>query len=119
MDDTKTIIDPTSQDSLEDQVIPEEVAEETVNDQTQDFLNLESLVKTYVEKIDKLQKEIHEKTEMVNDALLAVYEIPKDYVDFFCKIRRYEPSREQKSVLMNRNISKAEFGVKKMELAKC
>ncbi len=57
--------------------------------------------------------------EMVNDALLAVYEIPKDYVDFFCKIRRYEPSREQKSVLMNRNISKAEFGVKKMELAKC
>ncbi len=68
MDDTKTIIDPTSQDSLEDQVIPEEVAEETVNDQTQDFLNLESLVKTYVEKIDKLQKEIHEKTEMVNDA---------------------------------------------------
>lgn len=41
---------------------------EIINDQTEDFLNLESLIKTYVEKLDKLQKEIHEKTTMINDA---------------------------------------------------
>ena len=33
---------------------------EIVNEETDDFLNLESLIKTYVAKLDKLQKEIHE-----------------------------------------------------------
>lgn len=41
---------------------------EIINDQTEDFLNLESLIKTYVEKLDKLQKEIREKTTIINDA---------------------------------------------------
>ncbi|MGB9637339.1 MAG: hypothetical protein ACPLY7_00895 [Microgenomates group bacterium] len=40
-----------------------------VNVQTEDFLNLESLVKTYVAKIAELEKELRTKSQILTDAL--------------------------------------------------
>lgn len=39
-----------------------------MNDKTEEFLNLESLIKTYAAKIDGLQKELKEKNQMLKDA---------------------------------------------------
>lgn len=55
--------------------------------------------------------------EMVNDALLAVYEVPEDYLDIFLRNRKYQPDSYQMSLLTNKEIKGAEFGIKKMELA--
>lgn len=38
------------------------------NDKAEEFLNLESLIKTYAGKIDSLKKELKEKTQMMKDA---------------------------------------------------
>jgi len=40
----------------------------TPNQATTDFLNLENLVKSYVAKIDASEKELKEKSQMLNDA---------------------------------------------------
>ncbi len=40
-----------------------------MTDQAQDFLNLEELIRNYVAKIEAVEKELHEKTSMLNDAL--------------------------------------------------
>lgn len=40
-----------------------------VNAQTEDFLNLESLVKTYAAKVADLEKELRDKSQMLTDAL--------------------------------------------------
>jgi hypothetical protein len=54
---------------------------------------------------------------MVNDALLAVCEVPEDYVEFFLKNNRYTPDSIQMSQLADKSIRRADFGIKKMELA--
>jgi len=57
--------------------------------------------------------------EMVNDALFAVYEIPEDYIDLLSKTHKFEPNEQAKSLLMDKSILRSEFGIKKLELAKC
>jgi hypothetical protein len=56
--------------------------------------------------------------EMVNDALLAVYEVPDDYLDLFLKIKaNYQPDSYQMSLLTDKTVHRADFGIKKMKLA--
>lgn len=58
-------------DGVSDVAVPEEV-----NSKTADFLHLEGLVKQYIAAIAKLQGELKEKNEMLNDAFEgdAVYQ---------------------------------------------
>lgn len=73
-----------------------EIAEEGVSSSgaAEDFLNLEALIKTYAQKIDKIEKELREKSQMLKDAFEsdAVY---KEHADKAKEANRIKSATKQ------------------------
>jgi len=53
--------------------------------------------------------------EMVNDTLLAAYEVPEDYLDIVSSARMYTPKKEEFEKLNNAAIKKSTFKSLKQE----
>lgn len=51
--------------------------------------------------------------EMVNDSILTVYGIPKDYIDVVRKFKTFIPPEQEMARLENQSISKSTFGSRK------
>jgi len=52
--------------------------------------------------------------EMVNDAVIAVYDIPEDYIDVLRWSKKtYSPDPEQRKLLEDANVRSGNFGSKK------
>jgi len=73
MADDINLQDDILKDDLSDDTASTEEVSETeevvgMNQATGDFLNLESLIKSYVAKIDGLEKQLREKSQMLKDA---------------------------------------------------
>ncbi len=53
--------------------------------------------------------------EMVNDAVITVFDIPEDYIDAINKSKAYSPTAEEYKRLNDNKISHSSFGSKKRE----
>lgn len=53
--------------------------------------------------------------EMVNDAVITVFNIPENYVDVINKSKAYSPTEEEYKKLNDNRISHSSFGFKKRE----
>lgn len=51
--------------------------------------------------------------DMVNDALITVYNIPKDYIDLLRSKKTYNPDYEQRKLLEDASVRSGKFGSKK------
>jgi len=58
-------------------------------------------------------KSAEEFVEMVNDAILSVYEIPEDYIDIILRNKAYMPNKEQFERLNNVAVKKSSFSSKR------
>lgn len=57
---------------------------------------------------------VEEFIEMVNDAVIAVYDIPEDYIDVLRSSKKtYSPNPEQRKLLEDANVRSGNFGSKK------
>lgn len=57
---------------------------------------------------------------MVNETVYAMYDIPREYLAYIAKIKRYSPTDEEKDRLNNLGIKSANFKIekeKKLQLA--
>jgi hypothetical protein len=61
-------------------------------------------------------KNADEFIEMVNDALFAVYEIPKEYFDSLMTVKKFLPKKEEFERLNNASIKGSSLGFIKKEL---
>lgn len=61
-------------------------------------------------------KSSDEFVEMVNDALFAVYGIPKEYFDNLMAVKKFLPKREEFEELQDASIKESSMGFVKKEL---
>ena len=80
------------------------------NQATSDFLNLESLIKSYVAKIDLAEKELREKNQMLKDAFEsdAVY---KEHADKAKEANRIKSATKQQ-ILKQPNLAELNERIK-------
>jgi len=91
------------QDNIQD-------GEIVTNQATSDFLNLESLIKSYVAKIDLAEKELREKNQMLKDAFEsdAVY---KEHADKAEEANRIKSATKQQ-ILKQPNLAELNERIK-------
>jgi len=91
------------QDNIQD-------GEIVTNQATSDFLNLESLIKSYVAKIDLAEKELREKNQMLKDAFEsdAVY---KEHADKAKEANRVKSATKQQ-ILKQPNLAELNERIK-------
>ncbi|PIQ70384.1 hypothetical protein COS55_01670 [Candidatus Shapirobacteria bacterium CG03_land_8_20_14_0_80_40_19] len=91
------------QDNIQD-------GEIVTNQATSDFLNLESLIKSYVAKIDLAEKELREKNQMLKDAFEsdAVY---KEHADKAKEANRIKSATKQQ-ILKQPNLAELNERIK-------
>jgi len=91
------------QDNIQD-------GEIVTNQATSDFLNLESLIKSYVVKIDLAEKELREKNQMLKDAFEsdAVY---KEHADKAKEANRIKSATKQQ-ILKQPNLAELNERIK-------
>ena len=91
------------QDNIQD-------GEIVTNQATSDFLNLESLIKSYVAKIDSAEKELREKNQMLKDAFEsdAVY---KEHADKAKEANRIKSATKQQ-ILKQPNLAELNERIK-------
>jgi len=96
------------QDNIQD-------GEIVTNQATSDFLNLESLIKSYVAKIDLAEKELREKNQMLKDAFEsdAVY---KEHADKAKEANRIKSATKQQ-ILKQPNLAELNERIKDIKFA--